>query len=128
MVLKPEVRTENTEQNVLNSTRLNRLTFLYIPLNFSVNLLNYGLVDDKINEYIDKIEKEIKLRSHIIQLVKKHPETTGAKDVKVDDLRMVYLYNNPPQKLEDRELYGILIELSSPLTGYLRRIQHFLML
>ncbi|MFN7349006.1 MAG: DUF1802 domain-containing protein, partial [Dolichospermum sp.] len=62
-------------------------------------------------------------RSHIIQIVKKHLEKTNAKDAKVDDFRIAYLYNNPPQNLEDKELYDILIELSSPLTGYLGRIK-----
>ena len=79
--------------------------------------------NDKINEYIDKVEKEIKLRSHIIQLVKRHLEKTGAKDDQVSNLCIAYLYNDPQQNLEDRELYDILIELSSPLTGYLGRIK-----
>ncbi|MFN6366124.1 MAG: DUF1802 domain-containing protein, partial [Aphanizomenon sp.] len=88
--------------------------------------LEPGQIDDKINEYIAKIEKEIKLRSHIIQLVKRHLEktgATGAKDAQVGDLCIAYLYDHPPQNLKHRELYDILIELSSPLTGYLGRIK-----
>jgi hypothetical protein len=58
---------------------LEKLVELQTKYKNSVNLIelkqclqqgNYGLVDDKINEYIEKVEQEIKLRSHIIQVVK----------------------------------------------------------
>ncbi|MEI6444647.1 MAG: ATP-binding protein [Nostocales cyanobacterium ELA583] len=55
MVLKPEVRKENTEQNVLNLTKLIRLTFLYIPLIFSVNLLTLKILfsgEDDETDYL----------------------------------------------------------------------------
>ncbi|MCE2719820.1 MAG: hypothetical protein ACK57R_17330 [Dolichospermum sp.] len=124
--------TVNNGIYMIRPETLQKLVEVQTKYQNSVNLIElkeclqqskYGLVDDKINEYIDKIEKEIKLRSHIIQIVKKHLEKTNAKDAKVDDFRIAYLYNNPPQNLEDKELYDILIELSSPLTGYLGRIK-----
>ncbi|WP_353932378.1 hypothetical protein WJM97_07300 [Okeanomitos corallinicola TIOX110] len=55
MVLKPEVKKENTGQNVLNLTKPIRLTFLYIPLNFSVNLLT------SLEELNKKVEYKLKL-------------------------------------------------------------------
>ncbi|WP_193197884.1 DUF1802 family protein [Nostoc sp. MG11] len=83
--------------------------------------LEPGQIDYKIDEYIDKAEREIKLRSHIIQLVKKHLEKTDDRNVGVDSLHIAYIYDNPPQSLTPKELYEIMIELSSPLTGYLGR-------
>lgn len=113
--------------SIIKAMTLQKLVELKAKYPGAINLLELqkylepGQIDDKINEYIDKVEKEIKLRSHIIQLVKRHLEKTGAKDAQVGNLCIAYLYDHPPQNLEDRELYDILIELSSPLTGYLGR-------
>ncbi|MDB9474726.1 DUF1802 family protein [Dolichospermum circinale] len=115
--------------SIIKAMTLQKLVELKAKYPGAINLLELkqylepGQIDDKINEYIAKIEKEIKLRSHIIQLVKRHLEKTSAKDAQVGNLCIAYLYDHPPQDLEDRELYDILIELSSPLTGYLGRIK-----
>jgi hypothetical protein len=45
-------------------------------------------------------------------------EATG-----VDALHGAYFGSNPPQPLQTAEMHEILIELSSPLTGYLGRIK-----
>jgi beta-N-acetylhexosaminidase len=56
MVLKPEVKKENTGQNVLNLTKLIRLTFLYIPLNFSIHLLSLDAgVVEAARERVEKL-------------------------------------------------------------------------
>ncbi len=115
--------------SIIKAMTLQKLVELKAKYPGAINLIELkqylepGQIDDQINEYIAKIEKEIKLRSHIIQLVKRHLEKTGAKDAQVGNLCIAYLYDHPPQNLEDRELYDILIELSSPLTGYLGRIK-----
>ncbi|MFM6220501.1 MAG: DUF1802 family protein [Dolichospermum sp.] len=115
--------------SIIKAMTLQKLVELKAKYPGAINLLELkqylepGQIDVKINQYIDKIEKEIKLRSHIIQLVKRHLEKTSAKDAQVGNLCIAYLYDHPPQNLEDRELYDILIELSSPLTGYLGRIK-----
>ncbi len=83
----------------------------------------FGLADDKVNSAIDKIWRDIKLRSHIVQLVKKQIENTGDDKVSVDSLRGAYFYSNPTQPLKREEMHEILVELSSPLTGYLGRIK-----
>ncbi|MFN7412661.1 MAG: DUF1802 family protein [Dolichospermum sp.] len=136
LVIGPGNATSDTQKSskewkvsIIKAMTLQKLVELKAKYPGAINLIELkqylepGQIDDKINEYIDKIEKEIKLRSHIIQLVKKHLEKTGTKDAQFSNLCIAYLYNNPPQKLEDRELYDILIELSSPLTGYLGRIK-----
>lgn len=139
LIIGPGEPTKNLKESaqiskvsIIKAMTLQKLVELKAKYPGAINLIELkqylepGQIDDKINEYIAKIEKEIKLRSHIIQLVKRHLEktgATGAKDSQVGDLCIAYLYNDPPQKLEDRELYDILIELSSPLTGYLGRIK-----
>jgi len=136
LVIGPGNATSDTQKSaqewkvsIIKAMTLQKLVELKAKYPGAINLLELkqylepGQIDDKINEYIDKIEKEIKLRSHIIQLVKRHLEKTGAKDAQVGNLCIAYLYDHPPQNLEDRELYDILIELSSPLTGYLGRIK-----
>ncbi|WGV25765.1 DUF1802 family protein [Halotia branconii] len=121
--------TEN-QMNVISPETLQKLVELQAHYKNSINLLEmkeylqqapFGSAEDKLNTYIDKVEQSIKLRSHIIQLVKKHLEKTGDIDVGVDALHVVYIYDNPPQSLKTAEMHEILIELSSPLTGYLGR-------
>jgi hypothetical protein len=118
-----------SKTSIIKAMTLQKLVELKAKYPGAINLIELqkylepGQIDDKINEYIDKIEKDIKLRSHIIQLVKKHLEKTGDKDAQVGNLCIAYLYDHPPQNLENRELYDILIELSSPLIGYLGRIK-----
>lgn len=136
LIIGPGEPTKNLKESaqiskvsIIKAMTLQKLVELKAKYPGAINLLELkqylepGQIDDKINEYIAKIEKEIKLRSHIIQLVKRHLEKTGAKDAQVGNLCIAYLYDHPPQNLEERELYDILIELSSPLTGYLGRIK-----
>ena len=123
-------------QELVDLLQLNRCQIeLYNPCLTSVNLLElkeclqqaaYGLADDKINEYIDKIEKEIKLRSEIIKTVKElsaqnndNSQTTH-QQVTVTEIRVHYNAINK-QNLTNEITHDLLIELSSPLTGYLGR-------
>jgi hypothetical protein len=88
-----------------NSVDLVELKKYFIP----------GQTDHSIEEYIRKIEDEIKLRSKIIQLVKQYDKQS------INFILGVYSALNPLKPLTEREFYNILIELSSPLTGYLGR-------
>ncbi|PZU94667.1 MAG: hypothetical protein DCE90_14065 [Pseudanabaena sp.] len=72
----------------------------------------------KLLEFINKSELEIKLRSHIVNLAKK-----ANKEFGIEYLSGVYDSSGYPELREERELYDILIELSSPLAGYLGRIK-----
>jgi hypothetical protein len=115
--------------SIIKAMTLQKLVELKAKYPGAINLMELkqylepGQIDDKINEYIDKIEKEIKLRSHIIQVLKNYLQLSKNERIGVEALHAVYVTSNPPQNLEDRELYDILIELSSPLTGYLGRIK-----
>lgn len=88
-----------------NSVDLVELKKYFIP----------GQTDHRIEEYIKKIEDEIKIRSKIIQLVKQYNKQS------INFLLGSYSALHPLEPLTERELYNILIELSSPLTGYLGR-------
>ncbi|NEN99964.1 MAG: DUF1802 domain-containing protein, partial [Moorea sp. SIO3I7] len=67
--------------------------------------------------------EKLKLRSHIVQLVKKLIDDRDNHTVGVEMIYGAYNFSNPPQSLTQPELHEILIELSSPLTGYLGRIK-----
>ena len=88
--------------------------------------LQAGQIDTKIDEYINDVEDEIKLRSKIVGVVKElvndlDSEKPTAQDVKVHSNATFARNYNP--KLGDRLVYEILIELSSPLAGYLGRVK-----
>lgn len=112
---------------IINPETLEKLVKLQSKYRGSVDLfklkdyLKPGQADDEVEKYIAQVETEIRLRSHLVQLVKKHLENTGDERVGVDALHGAYVYSNPPQPLKSQAMHEILIELSSPLTGYLGR-------
>ncbi len=123
--------TEN-QMNVISPETLQKLVELQAHYKNSINLLElkeylqqapFGLAEDKINTYIDKVRQSIRLRSHIIQLVKNYLQNSGAESAGVDALHGAYFGSHPPQPIKTAEMHEILIELSSPLTGYLGRIK-----
>jgi hypothetical protein len=79
--------------------------------------------DTKVNEFIDLIYQRIKIRSHVIQIVKNHQETTKEKDVEIGALYGAYVHSNAPKDMTRDVLRDILVELSSPLSGYLGRVK-----
>ncbi len=84
--------------------------------------LKAGQSNEEIEKYIDQVYREINLRSQIVQLVKKYLENTGFERASVDSLHGAFSATSP-YKLQPQEMHEILIELSSPLTGYLGRIK-----
>jgi hypothetical protein len=88
--------------------------------------LQAGQIDEEIDKYIQEVESKIKLRSKIVEVVKEliidpDSEKPTAQDVKVHSNATFARNYNP--KLGDRLVYEILIELSSPLAGYLGRVE-----
>lgn len=118
------------QMNAIRPETLQRLVELQAQYKNSIDLLElklclqqapFGLADDKVNRYIDKVNQDIKLRSHLVQLVKNYLQNTGLDNAGVEALHGAYFGSNPPQPLKTEEMHDILIELSSPLTGYLGR-------
>lgn len=112
---------------VINPETLEKLVKLQSKYPNSIDLfklqefLKAGESDAEVEKYIVTVETEIKLRSHLIEIVKKHKENTGDKNIEVATLFGAYGYSNPPKSLTRQEMHEILIELSSPLVGYLGR-------
>lgn len=79
--------------------------------------------DAKVNRYIDEVREKLKVRSYIVQLVKDFLERTTSTSVEFNQLHGAYAFSMSPQPLKYEEMHHILIELSSPLTGYLGRIK-----
>lgn len=119
--------------NVIRPETLQRLVELKVNYPGSINLLElkpcleqqpFGEdADAKVNDYINKILQKIQVRSHVLSILKKYLETTGFEQASVDSLIGAHSMSNPPKQLSREELYEILIELSSPLTGYVGRIK-----
>lgn len=114
---------------IINPETLEKLVKLQSKYRGSVDLfklkdyLKPGPTDDELEKYIAQIEREIRLRSHLIQVVKNYLQNTGLAHAGVDTLHGAYFGSKPPQLLKPEEMHEIMIELSSPLTGYLGRIK-----
>jgi len=110
--------------SIIKAMTLQKLVELKARYDGAINLfelkehLKLGQIDTAIDEYIQKVENRIRLRSHIVNLIKNHHE----EKVGVEALFGAYPYSTPLQPISNRgDLHEILIELSSPLTGYLGR-------
>ncbi|MEL6461523.1 MAG: DUF1802 family protein, partial [Cyanobacteria bacterium J06621_15] len=122
--------TKNNHMNVITPETLEKLVELQSHYEGCVNLLElkqclqqepFGLADDKVNSYIRKIEQDIKLRSHLVELVKYYLQNSNLDSTGVEALHGAYFGSQPPRQLNIKEMHEILIELSSSLTGYLGR-------
>ncbi len=118
--------------NVITPETLEKLVELQSHYQGCVNLLElkeclqqkpFGLADDKVNSYISKIEQDIKLRSHLVQLVKDYLQNSKMDSTGVEALHGAYFGSQPPQPLQIKEMHEILIELSSSSTKYLGRVE-----
>ncbi|MEG4211326.1 DUF1802 family protein [Microcoleus sp. S13_B4] len=114
---------------IMNPETLEKLVKLQSNYPNSVDLfklkeyLKPGQSDDEVAKYIEQLEQEIKVRSHVLSILKKYHENSGSERASVDALSGAYSMSNPPKKLSREELHEILVELSSPLTGYAGRIK-----
>ncbi|WP_392530773.1 DUF1802 family protein [Nostoc sp. C117] len=141
LIIGPGQPTKNLKESaqisqisIINVMTLQKLVELKAKYPGAINLvelkqyLEPGQIDYKIGEFIDKAEREIKLRSQIIAAVKElseqDNETSKAThpSFTVTEIRVHYNVTHNP-KLNDEVVRDLLIELSSPLTGYLGRIK-----
>ncbi|MCW6035388.1 restriction endonuclease [Spirulina subsalsa FACHB-351] len=70
--------------------------------------------DEKIQGYIREVSISLEIRFHLVQLIQEINEPAG-----LEYIRGKYDSSSPPQPLSEEQLRDILIELTSPLTGYL---------
>ena len=121
------------QMNAIRPETLQRLVELQAQHKNSIDLLElklclqqapFGLADDKVDSYIDKVNQDIKLRSQIIEAVKQLGEP-GSEHLTVE-IRVHYnavFAKEPNSKLDELQVHDLLVELSSPLTGYLGRVK-----
>jgi Domain of unknown function (DUF1802)/Restriction endonuclease len=122
-----------TKMNVMTPTTLQRLVTLKADYPGSIDLrelercLNqepFGADSDlKVNKYIDSIEQRIQNFIHIISTLKNYLESQTFQEVGIDKFHVVFDLSHPSQKYSEEELYHMMIELSSPLSGYLGRVK-----
>jgi hypothetical protein len=115
--------------NIIKAMTLQKLAELKAKYDGAIDLfelkkyMQAGQIDEKIDEYIQKVEGEIKLRSHIVQAVRElqadSSENPAPQAIRVQYNATLGKDRNP--KLDDREVHDLLLELSSPLAGYLGR-------
>jgi hypothetical protein len=111
---------------IMNHHTLQKLVSLHAQYPNAINLwelkkyLVAGNAEEKIAQYLQQVRQTIVTRVFIIKLVKYLQSRSGKKYISLEAIEAGYaLYRQPP--LNRSELLTILIELSSPLTGYLGR-------
>ena len=117
--------------SIINPMTLQKLVELKAKYDGAIDLfelkkyLQAGQIDNKIDEYIQKVESEIELRSQIIQAVKKlaHMGTTHPNVERICTQYNAMFFTGNESVLQDPIVRDLLIELSSPLAGYLGRVE-----
>ncbi len=118
--------------NVLRPETVQRLAQLQAKYQNSVNLwelkkclenLPFGEeANQKVNQYIDRVRQDIKLRSQLVESLKSLGEP-GSKHISIEvktHYNVIFAQDKNCQ-LDNRTVHELLVELSSPLTGYLGR-------
>ncbi len=119
--------------NVIRPETLQSLVEMQATYRGSVDLIElkkclqgtYGLVDEEIEQYLAQVRNSLKVRAQIIEAVKQLTEP-DKKQLSVVEVRVQYnamFSQDAGSKLVDVTVHELLIELSSPLTGYLGRVQ-----
>ncbi|MEG4814246.1 DUF1802 family protein [Microcoleus sp. K5-D4] len=116
--------------SIINAMTLQKLVELKAKYPGAVNLvelkpyLEMGRqIDDWIKDYIQKVEREIRLRSQIIQAVKQLCSDSDFTTVVEIKVQYNATFAATDSKLTNESVKDLTIELSSPLTGYLGRIK-----
>ncbi|MEG4587894.1 DUF1802 family protein [Microcoleus sp. MOSTC5] len=116
--------------SIINAMTLQKLVELKAKYPGAVNLvelkpyLEMGRqIDDRIHDYIQKVEREIRLRSQIVQAVKQLCSDSDFTTVVEIKVQYNATFAATDSKLTNESVKDLTIELSSPLTGYLGRIK-----
>jgi hypothetical protein len=116
-----------TNISIIKPMSLQKLVELHAQYPNSINLielrsyLTNGVCDAKIDEYVQVVKRRINTRSLIVSVVERLMNITGNDSIPVGTIYGAYMEKNPPEHLTEPELRDVLIELSSPIVGYLGR-------
>lgn len=113
---------------IINPSTLEKLVKLHskypIDLFKLKDYLLAGQADDEVDRFIEKCLEDIELRSQIVNLVKGFLDTSGENDVSISQLHAFCIgkiFDSSSKPLTKETMHEILLELASPLTGYLGR-------
>lgn len=127
--------SQTSQVSIINAMTLQELVELQAKHPNSVDLIELkkylqpGQADYKVKEYIDKVFKELQIRKQVVQSVKEvlnleqneeENQDKKEKDCTAIEVRAHYNAKYSP-RLNDSKVRDILVELSSPLAGYLGR-------
>jgi hypothetical protein len=127
--------SRNNQMNVIKPETLERLVTLKAKHPGAINLLElkpclenspFGQeADAKLNQHIDQIEQSLNVYSNLIKAVKKlHEIEPDRSEFQVLEIRTQYnalFANTDMNPITPQTAYELLIELASPLSGYLGR-------
>ncbi len=126
-----EMTAQGNKMNVIRPETLQALVELQIVCPGSVNLrelescLQAGpfgeMADQKVKEYIATVWRSLKVRADIIQAVKQLDMLESHQPIAVQVQYNALFVANSANKLSLSEVSELLIELSSPLAGYVGR-------
>jgi Domain of unknown function (DUF1802) len=129
LTIPANITAQGNQMNVIRPETLQKLVQLQIDYPGSIDLLAlkpyltsepFGeAADDKVNMFIANIYSNLQLRSNIIELVKTSLERSGKDLDSVTALYSAFTFNQYERKLSEQQFRDVLVELSSPLTGYL---------
>jgi len=124
-----------SKMNVIRPATLEKLVKLKTSHAGSINLWELKLhleiepfgedANTKLLNFIEKAESEIRLRSQVIQAVKKLSDM-GIEKPTVERVSTQYngmFFTDRESVIDDSAIRDLLIELSSPLAGYLGRVE-----
>lgn len=126
---------KENKMNVMHPETLQRLTEMKARYPGSIDLLKlkaclqqepYGEgADEKIGRFIEETFVQLKIRSAVIEAVKLCLENAGQESIGADAVCAAYaaLASFGLPNLSMGEVHDVLIELSSPVAGYLGRTQ-----
>ncbi|WNZ26075.1 DUF1802 family protein [Leptolyngbya sp. NK1-12] len=132
-----ELTAVTHQMNIIRPETLQRLVEFKVKYPGAVDLLELKPIlekspfgeeaDTKLNQYVDNLEKNLRIRSHVVKALKRLAVVEpDRKQFEVTEIRVQYnasFAQNDGVVLDNQAVYEYLIELSSPLAGYLGRVK-----
>lgn len=124
-----ELTAKTQTMNVIRPETLQRLVKLKSKHPGSIDLMKlkhcleaepFGeSADQKLNNHIDLTEQGIALRRAIFEIVRDGCSQSTKHTMSTETILGIYRFKNPDSTLNSIAMHRVLVELSSPLSGYL---------
>ena len=138
LTIHAELTAKTHHMNIIRPETLQRLTVLKVNYPGSIDLLDlkkrclevspFGEESDlKLNKYIDELERKVRIRFHLIEATKQLGRIEPDRvQFEVVEIRVQYNHSfsqSDGGALKNEKVHELLIELASPLIGYLGRVE-----